>query len=291
MTGSTKEHAKELKAPDALQVRLAKVLKWILDNAQYLAYAAAPVLVGVAIFYGYQSFQERRQNGRLEELGKVHVVYEREERAAADQRKAISDKIEALAAKATASTSKEGAKDIKGAGSEVTAPKDAQTAAEEERLKKELNAVRANHGESLKGYQDYAAKNPSTAEGWLAAFMAAQILAEDQKLAESRDLLVGLLDRAKDAPFYQVQPRLFLAGIQADLGAYDDALAQLDTLDSSLDKLGMKDVKSKVLLTRGRIQILKKADEEAKKTFATILDQYGDSPEAQKARGYQTLLN
>jgi len=46
-----------------------------------------------------------------------------------------------------------------------------------------------------------------------------------------------------------------------------------------------------VLLARGRIQMLKNARDEAKQTFSMLIENHGASPEAQKARSMQALLN
>jgi predicted negative regulator of RcsB-dependent stress response len=151
--------------------------------------------------------------------------------------------------------------------------------------------VRADHSESLGKYVEFGKKYDDVPEGWLAGMMAAQILAEDGKTADARQVLEGILAKSGDQPFYQTQGRLFLVGLLEEAGEWDKALLELDALDKALDKANESELKATALLARGRIQMFKDAKEDAKKTFALLLEKHGGSPEAQKARAYQTLIN
>jgi predicted negative regulator of RcsB-dependent stress response len=285
MSTVNKQQIKDLKRPDALQVQLSAILNWIVENARFGVYAIVPVVIGMGGFYGFRYFKDQKKNARLEELGKVQVVYEGEQRKASDVRQAINTKIEALEAKATPKG------DAATAGDQVDKPKDPKIAQEEEKLRKELAAVRADHSESLGKYIEFGKKYADVPEGWLAGMMAAQILADEGKTTEARQVLEGVLTKSGDQPFYQTQGRLFLVALLEEAGEWDKALAELDGLDKALEKSGESDLKATALLARGRIQLLKDAKEEAKKTFAQLLEKHSGSPEAQKARAYQTLLN
>ena len=285
MSSINKQHVKELKRPDAIQLKLTQTLNWILENIRYVAFGLVPILIGIGGYYGFRYFQDRGKDARLTELGKVQIVYENEQRKAGDARQAINAKIEALEAKATPKTS-DATKSV-----DAEKSKSPAIAAEQEALRKDLSAIRADHSESLGQYLTFSKKYQGDAEGWLAGLMAAQILAEDNKVADARSTLEAVVEKAKDQAFYQIQGRLFLSGLMEEAGEYDQALSQLEVLDKSLEKLGAQDFKSKVLLARGRVLLLKNDKEEAKKTFGTLVELHAGSPEAQKARAYQTFLN
>ena len=68
---------------------------------------------------------------------------------------------------------------------------------------------------------------------------------------------------------------------------YDKALQEID----QLAKIADEDLEPRILLVRGRILILKDARAEAKKTLSQLIEKHGATPEAQKARSMQTLLN
>lgn len=285
MTSVNKHQLKELKKPDAIQVKLSQILNWILGNVRYVGFAVVPVAIGAGAFYGFRSFQDGSKNKRLEELGKVQIVYENEQRKASEQRQAINAKIEALE---SPSAVKEPAE---GAAPQAAKAKDPKVSEKQATLRQELALVRADHTESVEKYLEFSKKYDSDAEGWLAGMMASQILAETGKGQEARVVLEGLLAKSKDQVFYQTQGRLFLVGLLEDAEDYDRALAELDALDKVLGALGNEDFKPKVLLARGRIQLLKNAKDDAKKTFGTLVEAHAGSPEAQKARAYQTFLN
>ncbi len=285
MNTVNKQQIKELKRPDALQMQLSAILGWILENARYAVYALVPVIVGMGGFYGFRYFKDQKKNARLEELGKVQIVYEGEQRKASDVRQGINAKIEALEAKATPKG------EAAAAGDPSPKAKDPKVSLEQEALRKELALVRADHSESLGKYIEFGKKYADVPEGWLAGMMAAQIFAEEGKASDARQVLEGILVQSGDQPFYQTQGRLFLVSLLEEAGEWDKALAELDTLDKALDKWNESELKATSLFARGRIQFLKDAKEDAKKTFALLLEKYSGAPEAQKARAYQTLLN
>ena len=102
---------------------------------------------------------------------------------------------------------------------------------------------------------------------------ALKILEKD-KLPEARPILENVLAKSTSSPFYQTQARLALISVLEEQGEYDTALTQLDQLDKVIDK----DLKPKVLLAKGRLQLLKnaKADAKARKSGFTSPTVYRD---------------
>ena len=56
-------------------------------------------------------------------------------------------------------------------------------------------------------------------------------------------------------------------------------------------KVSPKDLKAKVLLTKGRIQLLNNEKEAARVTLEELMKDYGNSQEADQARGMIALMN
>ena len=88
-------------------------------------------------------------------------------------------------------------------------------------------------------------------------------------------------------PVFQIQSRMILIGINEDAGNYDAALKDAEYLISMADD----ELKPKVLLAKGRIQMLKDAKAEAKATLDDLIAKHANSPEAQKARSMLALIN
>ena len=116
---------------------------------------------------------------------------------------------------------------------------------------------------------------------------AARLYVDDEKFQEARPLLETVLNKSVKAPFYQVQARLAIIGLLEELGDFDKALEETAALETRAEK----ELLPKVLLTRGRLQMLKNAKEDAKATFAKLIETHGATAEAQKARSIQSLLN
>jgi predicted negative regulator of RcsB-dependent stress response len=282
---SQKEQAKALKGPDAFQVRIMNALDWLVKNTRLVLMVLAPLaLVAVGIF-GWQYVSKLQKNSRLEDLGKVQVVFDEELKKANDARMAISKQVEDLDKKIAAAAPK--ADPAKPDEAAAAVPEDPKLKAEKEALEKKIEAIKPDHSASVVKFKEFYDSHAKTPEGWMAGMTAARLYADQEKLAEARPILESILEHSKDNPFYQTQARLSLIGILEELSEYDRALAEIEALDKLVDK----EMKPRVLLAKGRILMLKNDKEQAKATFSALIDAHGTSPEAQKARSIQALLN
>lgn len=275
MSSKHKEHVKSLKGPDQFQVQVMSWLDWAAKNVKLLGFVVVPLAVIALGWFGYQYMENQRREGRLVELGKAQITYDTEQRKASDARQEILKKVEALDKQAKPD------KDGK------VPPADPKVQAEKDALTKQAEAIKADHAQSTTEFLAFYKKYEGTPEGWMAGMTASRLLLEKEKLAEARPILENVLAKSTSSPFYQTQARLALIGVLEEQGEYDAALAQLDQLDKVIDK----DLKPKVLLAKGRLQLLKNAKADAKATFSTLIEAHGASPEAQKARSIQALLN
>jgi predicted negative regulator of RcsB-dependent stress response len=280
MSNTYKEQKKAMKQPDEFQKKGILFLDWLFKNTNKVVYVAIPVILVFAASSGYKYYQEERRNDRLEELGKVQVIFEAEQRAAFNQRQDISKQIDELEKKINppAPTGGEAAKPV---------TPDPKLVAEKAVLEKKMDDIQADHQQSTGKFLEFFKKYENTPEGWMAGMTAARLMAEQKKVADARPVLETVIAKSKDNRFYQTQSRLSLIGILEELGDYDAALTQVDALEKSVDA----DLKPKILLAKGRLQMLKNSKDDAKATFNALIESHGSSPEAQKARSIQSLLN
>ena len=121
----------------------------------------------------------------------------------------------------------------------------------------------------------------------MAGVQAANLLLDSGKKAEARTMLTSVVEGSKASSFYQVHTRFILIGLLEDDQKFDEALAQI----AALEKISDKELKPKILLAKGRIQILKKSSKDAVGTLTKLINDFGTSAEAKKARSLRALIN
>jgi predicted negative regulator of RcsB-dependent stress response len=285
VSSAHKEHIKSLKGPDQFQIKAMAFLDWGVKNVRVLAIAMAPVALIVAGVFAVRFVQQKRKDARVDELGKVQVVFDAEARQAGDARHAVQKQIEDVEAE-IAKTAPPAAKDGKAPPPAVKVDNAALTA-KKDALLKQIAAIKPDHTESAAKFLAYFKAHDTFPEGWLAGMEAARVATEQEKFADARGLLEGIVAKAKTNAFYTTQARFALIGVLEELGDYDKGLAEAAELEKSVEA----DLKPKVLLAKGRLQMLKNAKADAKATFGAIIENHATSPEAQKARSLSALLN
>lgn len=282
---SHKNLAKSLKGPDAFQEQVLNGLAWANRNIKILAIGISPLALAVVGYLGWNYASGLRKDARLEDLGKAQVVYDLELRKAAEERQQIQKLIEAIETKISAQKAPDG-KDP-AAASDQAAADVAKLQAEKSVLEAKAAKIKGNHSESLNKFKEFYKKHADDAEGWMAGLTAARILLDDDKPQDARPLLESLVKDAAKNPFVLSQARVSLLGVLEELGDFDRALAELAALDKDVDP----ELRPKLLLAKGRLLMLKNDKEQAKATFNSLIEAHATSPEAQKARSIQALLN
>ena len=276
MSSTHKEHIKALKRPDQFQATGIMAVNWLTGHLRLVAMLAAPVVIVVIGFFIFQTVETQRKTTRLEDLGKVSAIYDDEARVASEQRQVFTKKIQDIDAKLAP----------KGEG-QAPLPASPAQAAEKAALEKQAQAIKADHTGSAQRFLEFYKTHDGDPEGWVAGMTAARVLIDQNKAAEAQPILEGILTKSKDNRFYQAQTRLTLIGLLEQTGDYDKALGQVDALDKAVGA----ELKPLVLLTKGRLQLLKNDKATAKTTLNQLIDSYGTSTEAQKARTMLALLN
>ncbi len=280
MSSERKEQLKSLKQPDQLQVKLVSLMDWLLKNTRIIVGIVAVAAIGVGIVYTVRYAQNKARDGRLEELGKIQITYENEQRKSQDEREKVQKQIDEIEKKAPPAAT--------GSSADLTATVAATPSPEVEPLRKKMDAIRPDHSGSATQFQEFFAKYENDPEGWMAGLQASRLFVDQQKVAEASALLDKVLEKSKNANFYQVQARFALISVLEDQGNLDRALTEVDQLDKLVEN---KEMKPRVLLAKGRLQLQKNQKDEAKATFNNLIENHGTSPEAQKARSIQSLFN
>jgi tetratricopeptide (TPR) repeat protein len=288
VTGNKNLH-KELKRPDLFQVEVARLGDWIVKyRNSLLTYGLAPILILVVAGIGYQKVQEHRTEARITELSNVDVIYEKELANADKQRKEIQDKISKLDKKVKPAVAGNDKGQAQADGKAADGGDDDKAMqADKDKLIAEIKAVKADHKESLAAYEKFYANNHGNPEGWRSAAKAVSIYLENKNYTAAAGLAESVLKESPSLDFYKVQFRLLYVSILEELDRYDDALAQIEPLVKTADETIMP----KVLLSKGRLQILKNAKSDAKATFDSLIAKHGNSTEAQKAKSILALWN
>lgn len=302
MTSKEKLHEKELRQPDPLQVRLARILDSILSHAKVIAGVGFAGCLVVGGFYAYEQIKANVRKGRVEELSKIQIVYSGEEKAAADKRLEIQKKLAAVepAPSTPASQPKEG-----DPASATPPPKvSPEIEAQKKELTKQMEAIKADHNASRDLFQAFAKKYEGEPEGWAAAMIVGKILVDQEKFADAKTVYEGLLAKTKQEPFYQIQAVFGVVGVYEELGEFDKGLTEIDQLTNLM--VGSKDTSTttqalfsgyssellpKLLLSKAQLLMFKGNKEEAKKTLSQLLEQHSGAPQAQKARTMRSLVN
>jgi predicted negative regulator of RcsB-dependent stress response len=293
VTGN-KQAQKELKRPDKFQIELMQIADWIAKHRkQLLNFALLPIASIIAVGLTYQKVQEHRTETRADELSKIDVVFEKENEAADKQRKLIQEKMAKLVeapkpAGGEANSPEKVANPEEAASKPVAVVLDPKAVeAETKKFEAELKLIKPDHTESLVSYQKYFDANASNPEGWRAGMRAVNIQVELRKYSDAALTAERLLKQALALDFYQVQVRMLYVSILEELDRYDDALKELDLLT----KLADEALQPKVLLTKGRIEILKNNKTAAHTTFEGLIAKHAASAEAQKAKTIMALWN
>ena len=276
MSSVRKEHFKALKGPDQFQVKVMAGVDWAVKNVRVVLFAVLPVALVVAGLAGYRLVQSKRKDARIEELGKAQVIYDSEVRRTADLQKPLLKKAQEIEAKAAP-------KAVGQEGSSLTPQQEQEVTT----LRKQAEAIKADHAASTAAFLAYHQMYENYPEGWLAGMMAAHSMIDDNKLANASTLLEGIAKKSKADATYQALANLELAGLAEEQGEYDRELTILTNLEISAGS----DLKPTLQLMRGRALFLKGDKAGAKTTLNTLIEGYSSSAEAQKARSLLTLID
>lgn len=280
---------KELKGPDAFQVKVAEIIDLMAKNKKAVAVVIGLAALVAVIGFGQQLFMQHRQNVRREAFAAIEAVYNEEMEKASKERETISKTMEDLKSKKGASTVSAN-KDPK-AKNDKKPPVDEKSLADDPEIKalqEKMDKIEPDHSKSAAEFQTYFEKNSSYPEGWVAGMRYTAWLIRNHKQADAKVILEKILkasDYEKYA-FYQIQGGFILVSVLEDLGDFDGALKELE----KLEKKAPNALKPRVLLARGEAQILKKDNDNARSTLDALIKDHSETAEADRARSLKLLI-
>jgi len=274
----TKKRAKELNAPDQFQSKAAHIMDWAILNKNQLIAAGVGLALVVMALFGYEHFKVSQKDTRIESLGAIQMIFDSET-------KTINDEADAL--RKTLGVTKPVGDKLSAAEKTKLEAENKKIEAENAVVEAKIESLKPNHTASRDAFAEYAKENPSNPEGWMAGVTAANLAIDAGNTAMGKELLQLVIENSKQSEFYQAHSRLILVGLLEDEKKFDEAIKQID----ELEKLVGKDLKPKVLLAKGKAQMLKKASDEANVTLSKLIKDFGSSPEAKEAKSIKALLN
>ncbi len=276
---------KSIKAPDALQKKLALFFTWLLSHKVKVG----GMLFAFVVIYGgvltVQHYMKKQSLVLSSELAAIDELYEEELTATNKQREEITKKMELIEkAMTAAATSDEKTKDGK---QPPVSPFDPAKLKEKMELEKKLSEIKENHQGSLIKYQEFYKGHKKDVVGAAAAFKSAMILLKDNDYTNAKLIFEGVRKDFADHPFYSVQSLLNLSAILEQEGSFEESLK---LLDEALTK-APKEIKAQVLLAKARLEYLSKQNTKAATTIEEIVKNHGESEEAKKAKALKVLVN
>lgn len=265
-----KKDALNLKGPDLLQLKAAAAFEFMRQNSKALGLGLLAIVLVVLSFIGANAFMESRQEALRQELAKIEKQYEDVLKTFSDQQEALQDELDkAKLAQQKASGDEKASLDKKVAD-----------------LEAQLATAKPDHSAVKQEFLQFFQDNKNSPAGWVAGIRYASLAIEERNLEEARPVLEEIANQSNDYILLQTQSRLLLIATLEDLERFDEALQHTDQLLN----LTQDELKPRLLLTKGRLLVLKEDFEQAQQTFSQIIEQHGNSQEAESAKSMMALL-
>ncbi len=272
-----KNFYKQLKAPDAFQVKALRAIKSLENHKKALVVVAGGIALVILGFFGFGQWKNFERNKLRNELGTAEKEYRAELTVADTKIKAIQDKATSLT-KEKEALEKDSEKNKDAIEKKSQEIKDLQS---------QVEKIKPDHSKSKDLYAKFYNKYPTKPEGFWAGMRYATFLMENKKPEEAKTILQAIVGNAKDYPIYEIQGRLALLAALEDLKSYDEAIALTD----DLIKIVPKDIKPRILLAKGRMLIEQKKNPEATAALENLIKDHSSSHEADVARAYKAMIN
>lgn len=273
MTGH-KQVEKSLKRPDSFQDHVLKGIQFLTANKNRLMMFASPVIAVAIVGYGISSWMNHKTELRRAELAKILSIQTEEQNNVGKRREEIQKEVDAI--RATQKVDSKGKK----------ADLSAEQLLKVTELEKKMTDLKPDTTKSTEAFKKFYDANKDKAEGWMAGLAWAGRQLQDNKNAEARPIVEAIAKASTSNKFYQLSARFMLIGILEEVGEYDAAIKECDTLAA----IATDDAKPAVLLAKGRLQYFKKSLPEARTVLNELIEKHGSSPEATKARGIMAMM-
>lgn len=269
-TSNKNSFRKEIKAPDAFQVKAIEGMSLIEKNKKVIISAGVSLIALVTISIGVEFWQNRSEKELKKQMAIAEKVYFDELKETDEKRKSIQKQIEGLK-----SSDKDNKKDSNDADKEQL-----------KKLEKTLEEIEPVHDESIEAFKKFYDAHQKKPEGFVAGMKYASLIVKKGKFSEAKKVLSNIVSSSTGWPLFQIHGRLSLMSIQEDLKELDQAVLTAD----KLILIAPQDLKGKVMIAKTRILLEANKKDEAIKTLDLLLKDYPASPEAENARSLKAII-
>lgn len=267
---SKKKEELNLKGPDLLQAKAVAAAEYLRRHSVLVAGVLIGLVVVVVAALGINALLDSQKERLRQELAQVEKIYDDELEAFSESQEKLQDQLDDLKL------------EQQRASGEERTRLDVQVA----NLEAQLAAASPDHSHSQEAFREFFEQHPNNPAGWVAGIRFAAIAVENRDLESARPVLEKLADRSTQYPILQTQSQLMLVAVLEDLEDFSAALNRVEQLLKTV----AEELKPKVLLAKGRLQVFQQDFEQAQQTFAQIVEQHDGSQEAESARSMMALL-
>ncbi len=264
-----KDELKKLKGPDSFQLNVFKFADQIQIYRKPILLALLPVVgIGLAIA-GWQWYRGHQQIQLQADLAKIELEHREENDKIEKEREKLHEKMVAL----TPKTQK------------ADPEKEPPLTPEQEKIQKEMDAMKADHAVSEKKFMDFYKSHSKEAEGLTAALHVVKMHLEDHKAQEAAPLLAEILQHAGKETFDQLYVRMLYAAVLEELEQWDKAVEEVDKAIPFASETFLPEA----LLVKSRLLFAASKKKEALDSLDVLIAKHETAPEAQKARALKAL--
>jgi predicted negative regulator of RcsB-dependent stress response len=225
----------------------------------------------VAIF-AVRFFLNKQEEQRQQALSQIDLAWNDEENAVNKQKQKFEEELGNL----TKSMEKV----------DPNAPEKARLDAQMKEIEAKVAALEPNDDASYVQYRAFYEKYPNYPEGWVAGLKYCSQLVKKRDFKASEPILEAIQSKSKDKLMLQILAQNMLINVLQELKEYDRALKVTDQMLPSAPA----NLKAKILLEKGSIQLAIGQKDAASKTFEQVVKDHEGTQEASYARAYKALL-
>ena len=269
---SSKKELKKLKGPDAFQLWVVSLLDTVNKYKSLVIKAGWAIAAVVVVFFAARYFMNRQEEQRQLGLSQIDIVWSDEESGVNKQRQKMEDELGELT------------KAVEKSDANAADKTKAETRMKE--LQDKIAALEPNHDASYKKYKDFYENNKNYPEGWVAGIRYCGQLLKKKDFKTAEPILENIQVKAKDKLMLQILAQKMLISVFQEMKEYDRAIK----LTEQMLPRASANLKAKILLEKGNIELAMGKKDVAAQTFDLIIKDHDGTQEAAYARAYKALI-
>ena len=266
---SSKKETRKLKGPDAFQIWVGSLIAQLPRYKSLIVKACWVIGVAAVTLFAVRFFMNRQEEQRQQALSQIDLAWGDEDNTVSKEKQKLEEQLGDLAKSAEKSDADK-----------------AKVDAQMKELQTKMAALEPNHDASYLKYRDFYEKYQSHPEGWVAGLRYCSQLIKKKDFKAAVPILDAIQGSAKDKPMLQILAQQMLINVLQELKEYDRALKITDKMLPQ----ATANLKAKILLEKGNIQLAMGQKDAAGKTFDQVIKDHEGTQEASYARAYKALF-